>query len=204
MSPKNLDEAAILHAAAEEFSEKGYSGARVDAIAKRAGINKAMLYYRVGDKKELYRRVVLRGQQGFRDAMMKAMESTDTAPEAVVSILAGFAENAAESRLMPSIVLREIAGSARTFSEEALQGIRGFMKTVSAMVTMGIEEGSFRNIDPVTLQFIIAGAVFTLTLSAEMRHLMNPENPGPITPDQIAKAVGDIISHGILKEGTEQ
>ena len=40
----------ILDAAANVFSEVGFAGARVDEIAKRAGINKAMIYYRIGDK----------------------------------------------------------------------------------------------------------------------------------------------------------
>jgi TetR/AcrR family transcriptional regulator len=35
----------ILDAAMEVFAEVGYEGARVDEIAKRAGVNKAMIYY---------------------------------------------------------------------------------------------------------------------------------------------------------------
>ena len=35
----------ILDAATEEFGHKGFSGAKVDAIARRAGVNKAGLYY---------------------------------------------------------------------------------------------------------------------------------------------------------------
>ena len=38
MSAVKIDEKAILDAAAEEFAEKGFSGARVDKIAKRASI----------------------------------------------------------------------------------------------------------------------------------------------------------------------
>ncbi|HSN67988.1 MAG TPA: helix-turn-helix domain-containing protein, partial [Thermoanaerobaculia bacterium] len=38
----------ILTAAAAVFAEVGYAGARVDEIAERAGVNKAMLYYHVG------------------------------------------------------------------------------------------------------------------------------------------------------------
>jgi len=50
----------ILSAALKEFSAHGFAGARVDAIAKGAGINKRMLYHYFGDKEELFRAVLRR------------------------------------------------------------------------------------------------------------------------------------------------
>src|SRR5688500_20300005 len=52
--------AAILQAAALEFSERGFDAARVDRIATRARLNKAMIYYHFGSKDGLYL-AVLRG-----------------------------------------------------------------------------------------------------------------------------------------------
>ena len=202
MSPKKIDELAILDAAAAEFAELGFDGARVDSIAKRAGINKAMLYYRVGDKEELYRRVILRGQKGFQDAMLEAMGSTSTARDTIAAILKGITENAANNKLIPSIILREMAGNAGTLPEEGREGIKRFMDTVRSMVTMGIEEGTFRNVDPIALQFMVTGAVFTLSLTTDIRQKINPDNPGPILPNQITESIKDILLHGILKEGT--
>ncbi|MEP7031414.1 MAG: TetR/AcrR family transcriptional regulator, partial [Pseudolabrys sp.] len=46
--------AAILRAATAEITAKGLNGARVDTIAKRAGVNKRMLYHYFGDKQGLY------------------------------------------------------------------------------------------------------------------------------------------------------
>jgi TetR/AcrR family transcriptional regulator len=45
----------ILEAARREFAAKGIAGARVDAIAERAGANKRMLYYYFRSKEELFR-----------------------------------------------------------------------------------------------------------------------------------------------------
>jgi TetR/AcrR family transcriptional regulator len=45
---------AILAAATKEFAERGYGGARIDAIAARANINKRMLYHYFGGKDALY------------------------------------------------------------------------------------------------------------------------------------------------------
>jgi len=50
----------ILQAALEEFAAKGFAGARVDVIARRARINKRMLYHYFGDKEGLFREVLRR------------------------------------------------------------------------------------------------------------------------------------------------
>src|SRR4051794_25250220 len=46
---------AILTAAMAEFANQGIAGARTDAIAEAAGVNKALLYYYFEDKEGLYR-----------------------------------------------------------------------------------------------------------------------------------------------------
>jgi AcrR family transcriptional regulator len=52
--------ARILAAALREFSAKGIAGARVDAIAARAKVNKRMLYYYFGSKEGLFREILRR------------------------------------------------------------------------------------------------------------------------------------------------
>jgi TetR/AcrR family transcriptional regulator len=59
----------ILAAALKEFSAKGLAGARVDAIARRAGINKRMLYHYFGNKHGLFS-AVLRHKLAERDALL--------------------------------------------------------------------------------------------------------------------------------------
>lgn len=48
----------ILDAALREFSTRGFAGARVDVIARRARINKRMLYHYFSDKAGLFRAVL--------------------------------------------------------------------------------------------------------------------------------------------------
>ena len=48
----------ILHAALKEFAKEGLGGARVERIAKNAGINKAMIFYYFSSKQNLYREVL--------------------------------------------------------------------------------------------------------------------------------------------------
>jgi TetR/AcrR family transcriptional regulator len=51
----------ILRAARREFVAKGFAGARVDAIARAAAVNKRMLYHYFGDKEGLYRATLHEG-----------------------------------------------------------------------------------------------------------------------------------------------
>lgn len=62
MASRNPDRtrARILHAARREFAAKGIAGARVDAIARRAGVNKRMLYHYFGSKDGLFVAVLQR------------------------------------------------------------------------------------------------------------------------------------------------
>jgi AcrR family transcriptional regulator len=48
----------ILQAAQKEFAARGFSGARMEAIARGAAINKAMLFYYFSSKDNLYRTVL--------------------------------------------------------------------------------------------------------------------------------------------------
>jgi TetR/AcrR family transcriptional regulator len=78
MRPKNSKAAAvrdpertsarILAAALTEFAAHGFAGARVDAIARRSGTNKRMLYHYFGDKEALFR-AVLRKKISERQAL---------------------------------------------------------------------------------------------------------------------------------------
>jgi TetR/AcrR family transcriptional regulator len=48
----------ILLAAQKEFAARGFAGARMEAIARAASINKAMLFYYFSSKENLYRTVL--------------------------------------------------------------------------------------------------------------------------------------------------
>ena len=67
----------ILAAALAEFSAKGFAGARVDAIARRAKGNKRMLYHYFGNKVELFS-AVLRHKMAERQTWAASLSSDPT------------------------------------------------------------------------------------------------------------------------------
>jgi AcrR family transcriptional regulator len=81
--------ASILAAATKEFAENGIGGARVDAIAERAGTNKRMLYHYFGDKEQLYLAALEEAYIGIRTAE-RSLNLSDLDPEQGVAELAMF------------------------------------------------------------------------------------------------------------------
>ncbi|MFL6353246.1 MAG: TetR/AcrR family transcriptional regulator [Bryobacteraceae bacterium] len=49
---------AIIHAALDEFTEKGFAAARMDEIARRAGVAKGTIYLNFSDKEALFEAIV--------------------------------------------------------------------------------------------------------------------------------------------------
>lgn len=67
----------VLGAAADEFAEKGFSGARIDSIASNAGISKPMIYAYFGDKRQLFDAVFER--EILAASKIVAFDATDLA-----------------------------------------------------------------------------------------------------------------------------
>ena len=66
---------AILEAAVLEFSEHGFSGTRMESIARRAGVNKALVFYYFNSKAELFDAVLERYYETHREALQGAFQA---------------------------------------------------------------------------------------------------------------------------------
>ena len=97
----------VLEAAIAEFSEKGFSGGRVDEIAARMRTTKRMIYYYFGGKAQLYAAVLEHLYGRMRDAEQALQLDTLSSTEALrrlveVTFDAGFPD--AFGRPLPTAV----------------------------------------------------------------------------------------------------
>ena len=86
---------ALLAAALDEFSERGFAGARVADIARRAGVNKQLINYYFGSKEGLYlalQRAWLDREQEFAPGPYKGQRDAG-ATRAPNFVLSQFAES---------------------------------------------------------------------------------------------------------------
>src|SRR5262245_22367366 len=72
--------AAILKAALEEFSHAAVARSRTDETSRRAGVNKALLYYYFKDKEGLYAAVLEQVFSGMYQRVGAVLERTDLPP----------------------------------------------------------------------------------------------------------------------------
>jgi TetR/AcrR family transcriptional regulator len=70
----------LLRAAAEEFSEQGYAGARTARIAARARVNKQLIHYYFGSKLALYEAVLREATASLPQDVEPAESSTSAGP----------------------------------------------------------------------------------------------------------------------------
>src|SRR3954471_8702056 len=101
--PARVSPDRILGAAAAEFAERGYAGARVDRIARRARVNKAMLYYHFGSKQSLYLALLRKTFAAAADGLRPSVTGTDNADEQIRQVVARVGEFVLEHKHFPAI-----------------------------------------------------------------------------------------------------
>src|SRR5882724_12414865 len=99
--PARVSPDAILAAAAIEFSARGFAGARVDHIARRAKVNKAMIYYHFKSKQRLYRALLRRMFSLAAERLQAIAAAHGTPADKVDRAIAGIADFIQEHTFFP-------------------------------------------------------------------------------------------------------
>src|SRR6476469_855557 len=105
--------AAILQAAAHEFAAHGVAGARTDAIAREARVNKALLYYYFKDKEALYGAVLDQVFGGLAEAIQTALSDELPPREKLLAYVGAHFDYIATHPLYPPIVQGEMSRAGR-------------------------------------------------------------------------------------------
>lgn len=174
----------ILRAAMAEFSDAGLGGARIDAIAERAGVNKKLIYYYFGNKDELFLAVLEQTYADIREAerelQLEKLAPADALRRLVMFTWEHYLAHPEFLTLLNSENLHR--GRHLQESKRIREMNSPLIQTLGEVLERGRQEGLFRGgIDPLQLYVSIAGlAYFYLsnnhTLSAIFgRDLMAPK-----------------------------
>lgn len=196
--------AAILQAAVREFSREGVAGARTDAIAHAAKVNKALLYYYFKDKDSLYE-AVLDQVFGGLIACVGEVLSRDLPPrEKILAYAGAHFDYVASHPLYPRIVQGEMMGAGRGRTNHLEHIVKKYFRPlfgrVADVLKRGQTAGQFRPVDPMHfVPSMIAVIVFYFT-SAPVMRLMSGQDP--LSPQRVAArraAVLDFISAALFR-----
>ncbi len=154
----------ILAAARGEFGEHGFAGGRVDRIARRAGVNKQLIFYYFGSKQGLYRSVLEAASSAITQSTA-APDSRRTTPEKL-RIIAGqvFDAVAANRDLVRTSLLG--GGPGTEGAAVVAEPLERLSATIRQLVSEGQGLGYVRDdVDPsVIARLILATAVGCLAL----------------------------------------
>ena len=197
--------AAILQAAVREFSREGVAGARTDAIARAAGVNKALLYYYFKDKETLYGAVLDHVFGGLKQSIQEALASDLPPREKLLAYVGAHFDYIAGHPLYPRIaqgeMMRAARGRAPHLERIAKQYFVPLFSKVAAVIEEGQKTGDFRQVDP--LHFVpsmIAIIVFHFTNAPVLRIVRKID---PLAPQLVAArraAVLDFISAALFRQ----
>ena len=167
--PLRVSPDLILEAAAREFAERGFGGARVDRIARRARVNKAMIYYHFKSKQALYRTLLL-GMFSLVAARLQTIAALDRAPAEKIDLaIAGLADFIQDHAVFPAIMLREVAEGGAHLDRETLKALGAVPAAIARIVHEGVAAGAFRRIDPVFAYFSLLTPIVLFLAGAPMR-----------------------------------
>lgn len=107
----------ILNSATAVFTEKGYDGARMQEIADRAGINKALVHYYFTGKKELFKTVFSEMMGLFIPHLIQTVTNTAQIREKVGGIIDMYVDFFSKNSFIPVFIIREMTNNPSFFSD---------------------------------------------------------------------------------------
>jgi TetR/AcrR family transcriptional regulator len=192
-------QAAILAAAERVFAEDGLAGARMDAIATAAGVNKALLYYYFEDKERLYVAVVERHLREFNRAVLDVL----MAPGSPRTILLRYVDlhfDFVRARHRQALLFHQLMTNGGQPMQRLVRKYfppRG--RALHQLLARGMREGEFRRVDPFHMSMsIVALIVFYFSAAQVLQLLGHADAYSGANLKRRKQEVLDFIRHGLF------
>jgi len=147
----------ILDAAFRVFSIKGYHNSTVDDIAQEAGISKGTCYQYFEGKEDIF----IATMEGSLETLLAeadaaAVEAKDALMRLGIKGLT-FISKYRDIQFMFMGVVSEALGGNKKLKEKAAEAYAKVAEYLARDIEMGIEEGVFRPVDPMTVAYGLIG-----------------------------------------------
>jgi TetR/AcrR family transcriptional regulator len=190
-----------LAAAGRIFAKSGLAGARTEAIAAAAGVNKALLYYYFQSKERLYEAVV---EDHFREFNRRAMEVL-TAPGPARVVLLRYVSlhfDFISARHQAAPLFQQLMMTGGKFLERLIRKYfapRG--EALGKLIERGMRDGEFRRADPFHTAFsIVSLIVFYFSAARVLQLLGRSDAYRVVNLKRRKQEVLEFIRHGLFTD----
>jgi TetR/AcrR family transcriptional regulator len=141
-------EQRIFDAAREVFIQKGLDGAKMQDIADRAGINKALLHYYYRSKEKLYEMVAKAVLNHSAPLLRGIIESDLALEEKITAFVNQYIGIVSKNHYLPLFLISEMNKHPDRFFDDILPKDFPKPEKFIAQVQEAVAEGRIRPIDP--------------------------------------------------------
>ncbi|MCX6146369.1 MAG: TetR/AcrR family transcriptional regulator [Candidatus Kapabacteria bacterium] len=153
LEQENTEE-KILNAARKVFTSKGYAAARMDDIAKEAGMNRALIHYYFRSKDKMFQIIFEEKFRIFFLSISSVLTSDNDVKEKVVNLIRMYFEQLIENPDLPLFIINAVNASPENFiklTNKLNVSPKEAFKSFHIQVQKEVEEGKIRNIKPYVL-----------------------------------------------------
>jgi AcrR family transcriptional regulator len=194
---------ALVIAGTDLFARHGFEGTRVEQIARKARVNKAMINYHFGGKAGLYRAILLSLFTPTLERIRALRESPEPADVLLRSFVKDFSEMVARRPSLPVMLVREALSGGRHLDRQVLPFFTAIFSVVREIIEKGTRDGTFRQVDPLLTHLSLIGSLVFFFTTAPLRdrliseayvHARNPE------ADAYVRHVQDLMTRALAAE----
>jgi TetR/AcrR family transcriptional regulator, fatty acid metabolism regulator protein len=190
--PKAEREREILAAARASFAERGYQGASITTIARRAGVVEGTIYKHFRSKQDLLFRVI----EQFYEPLIREVETgvrgIHGAANRLRFIIGRHLRAFGADRGLCRLLIREIRPDGTPYHSAIAELNRRYTRAALQTLQEGVESGELRpGIAPAMVRNLIYGAIEHVVWRFVFRG-------GRLDVDRIADDLTDAVLHGIV------
>lgn len=169
--------AAILRAAVTIFSESGFGGARTDAIAAAAGVNKALLYYYFKSKAGLYAAILEDQLKEYYRRATEALDGEGTSTAKLLRYVSAHFDFISERPYYPRLTQRLMMSGGKPLERLARDFFVPINRKLGSVVERGVRDGEFRPLDTRHAVLSLAAVIVFYFISAPVWTLVTHTDP---------------------------
>ena len=193
--------AAILSVAGRIFASQGLAGARTDAIAAAAGVNKALLYYYFRSKEALYEAVV---EDHFAEFNRQALEVLNAPGSARVVLLryVTLHFDFISSRHRYASLYQQLMMTGGRLAQRLVQKyFKPRAEAFGRLLERGMRNGEFRTADRFhSAMSVVSLIVFYFSAAPVLQLMGRSDAYTPANLKRRKEAVLDFIRHGLFTD----